>query len=247
VSQPRNPQVKPPLLQRLWGWLLDYCYLVYWMVRGLLSRSSPDQFLRPAKPSPTPILLIPGVYENWRFMRPIAAHLYRAGHPVHVVKKLGFNSGAIPAMAVIVSEYLKSLDVRDVVLIAHSKGGLICKHALGDPDTFPRVKHVIAINTPFSGSRYANLFLLPSVRMFMPKGAVIRQLALNLAINRQISSLYSVFDPHIPETSHLEGAENIVLPTIGHFRPVGDALTLEAIDRIVARVAEGQPADPPGL
>ena len=80
--------------------------------------------------------------------------------------------------------------------------------------------------------------------MFMPKGAVIQQLALNLAINRHISSLYSVFDPHIPETSQLEGAENIVLPTIGHFRPVGDALTLEAIDRILARVAEGQPADP---
>ena len=90
--------------------------------------------------------------------------------------------------------------------------------------------------------RYANLFLLPSVRMFMPKGAVIQQLALNLAINQHISSLYSVFDPHIPETSHLEGAENIVLPTIGHFRPVGDSLTLETIDRILARLAPDQAA-----
>jgi triacylglycerol lipase len=233
--------VTPSVLQRLWGWILDYCYVVYWIVRGFFSKSSSDLFLRPQTAPRTPILLIPGVYENWRFMQPIAAHLYRAGHPVHVVDKLGYNTGTIPAMAVIVSEYLKSLDLRDVVLIAHSKGGLIAKQALGTPDTLRRVKHVIAINTPFSGSRYANLFLLPGVRMFRPSGSVIRQLALNLAINRQISSLYSVFDPHIPETSHLDGAENIILPTIGHFRLIGDSLTVETIDRILVRLAEGQP------
>ncbi len=234
----------PSVMQKLRGWFLDYCYVLYWMVRGFFSRSSPEQFLRPDQGSGMPILLIPGVYENWRFLQPIAAHLSRAGHPVHVLEKLGYNTGAIPTMAIIVSEYLKALDLRDVVLIAHSKGGLIGKQALGDPDTSGRVKHLIAINTPFAGSRYANLFfLLPSVRMFIPKATVIRQLALNLAINRRISSLYSVFDPHIPETSRLEGAENIVLTTLGHFRPIGDSLTLATIDRILARLAEGRPAD----
>jgi triacylglycerol lipase len=229
--------------RRLWGWLLDYCYLLYWMVRGFFSSSSPADLLRPDQDPRTPILLIPGVYEHWRFMQPIAAHLYRAGHPVHVLEKLGYNTGAIPPMAVILSDYLRTAAATDVVLIAHSKGGLIGKQALGDPDTAARVKHLIAINTPFAGSRYANLFLLPSVRMFMPKGAVIQQLALNLAINQHISSLYSVFDPHIPETSHLEGAENIVLPSIGHFRPVGDSRTLETIDRILARLADGPARD----
>ena len=120
--------------------------------------------------------------------------------------KLGYNIGAIDVMARIVSEYLESLNLRDVIVIAHSKGGLIAKQALAKPDTVHRVRHVIAINTPFSGSRYANLFLMPSVRMFMPTGLIITQLALNNAINSHISSLYSVFDPHIPETSHLEGA-----------------------------------------
>ena len=235
----------PSVRQKLWGWLLDYCYLAYWMVRGLVARSSPAELLRPDGAPRTPIVLIPGVYESWRFMQPIAAHLYRAGHSVHVLDKLGYNTGAIPAMAVILSDYLKTLDLRDVVLIAHSKGGLIGKQALGDPDTSRRVKHLIAINTPFAGSRYANLFWLPSVRMFMPRGTVIRQLALNLAINQHISSLYSVFDPHIPETSQLEGAENVVLPTIGHFRPAGDSLTLETLDRILARLAHDRPADPP--
>jgi triacylglycerol lipase len=230
-------RMTPSVLQKIKGWLLDYCYVAYWMTRSFFSRSIPEQFLHPPIGPYAPILLIPGVYENWRFMQPIVAHMYRAGHPVHVLDKLGYNTGNIAAMARIVREYLQSSKLQDVVVIAHSKGGLIMKYALADPDTSRRVKHLIAINTPFSGSRYAYLFLLPSVRMFTPTGGMITQLALNLAINRQITSLYSVFDPHIPETSHLKGAENIILPTIGHFRPIADPGTLKTIDRILAHLA----------
>ena len=78
--------------------------------------------------------------------------------------------------------------------------------------------------------------------MFSPTGFVIRQLALNLALNRHITSLYSAFDPHIPETSYLNGAENVVLPIVGHFRLIGNPLTVETIGRILTRLAaEGQP------
>jgi pimeloyl-ACP methyl ester carboxylesterase len=227
-------QMKPSMVRKIGGWSLDYCYVAYWMTRSFLSRSSPEQFRDPSTGPFTPILLVPGVYENWRFMQPIAAHVYAAGHPVHVLDKLGYNTGDIAAMARIVQEYLRTAKLQDVVVIAHSKGGLIMKYALADADTLQRIKHVITINTPFSGSRYAYLFVVRSVRMFTPKGATIRNLALNSAINRQITSLYSVFDPHIPETGHLVGAENVILPSIGHFRPIADARTLEAIDRILA-------------
>ena len=154
---------------------------------------------------------------------------------MHVVSELGFNTGAIPDMAVIVSAYLEREDLSDVTVVAHSKGGLIAKQALSHPGTLPRVRHVIAVNTPFSGSRYASLFLLRSVRMFAPNGRVIRALGLDIAVNRRISSLYSVFDPHIPETSRLIGAENIVLPTVGHFRPLAAPDTLSLITTIIDR------------
>jgi len=217
--------------------VLDYAYVTYWWVRALVGRSRPDQYLRPATGPKAPILIIPGVYESWRFMQPVAEHLFRAGHPVHVLDKLGFNTGAIPAMAEVVRAYLEQLDLTDVIVVAHSKGGLIAKAALADPTTVRRVRRVIAINTPFSGSRYAYLFLIRSVRMFTPTGPVIRALQADLLINRLISSLYSVFDPHIPETSHLEGAENVVLPSVGHFRPLADPGTLRTVDAIVARSA----------
>ena len=232
--------MKPSAAQKARGWFLDYCYVAYWLARGLFSRSSPEQFRNPPTGQRSPILLIPGVYENWRFMQPIAAHVYEAGHPVHVLDKLGYNTGAIAKMAQIVQEYLRSTELEDVIVIAHSKGGLIMKYALADQDTSRRVQHVITINTPFSGSRYAYLFLLPSVRVFTPRGSMIKQLALNNAINSQITSLYSVFDPHIPETSQLVGAENVILPAIGHFRPIADASTLETIDRILTNLDGGE-------
>ncbi len=238
----RDPDVIPSPLsatptrrQKVWGWLRDYAFLARWMIRAVVNRSEPDLWHHPVAQHRAPVLLIPGVFESWRFLQPVAEYLYRQGHPVHVLDKLGYNTGAIPDMAEIVSEYLERADLNDVTVVAHSKGGLIGKHALGQPGTYARVRHLIAVNTPFSGSRHASLFLMRSVRMFAPNGPVILALGLEVAVNRRISSLYSVFDPHIPETSRLEGAENIVLPTIGHFRPLAVPSTLQLITAIIRR------------
>jgi pimeloyl-ACP methyl ester carboxylesterase len=228
-----EPAAKLTVAQKLWGWGLDYAYVTYWTTRAVVGRSKADRLLHPTSGPRSPVLLIPGVFESWRFMQPVAEHLYRRGHPVHVLDQLGWNTGAIPDMAVVVSDYLERVDLDDVTIIAHSKGGLIAKQALGQPGTLGRVRHLISVNTPFSGSRYASVFLLPSVRMFAPNGPVVRALRLDTAVNGRISSLYSVFDPHIPETSHLDGAENITLPTIGHFRPLGAPHTLALVTAIL--------------
>jgi pimeloyl-ACP methyl ester carboxylesterase len=227
--------VPPTLAQKLWGWALDYAYVAYWMVRAAVGRSKVDQRLHPVTQPRSPVLLIPGVYESWRFMQPVAEHLFRDGHPVHVLDKLGYNTGDIADLALVVADYLEREDLTDVTVVAHSKGGLIAKQALARPGILDRVRHVIAVNTPFSGSRYAYLFLLRSVRIFTPTSPVIRALSLDTAVNARISSLFSVFDPHIPESSRLPGAENIVLPTIGHFRPLGAAHTLHLITTILDR------------
>ena len=91
--------------------------------------------------------------------------------------------------------------------------------------------------------------------MFRPTGPIIRELTRNVVVNSKISSLYSAFDPHIPETSHLPGAENIVLPTVGHFRPIADPRTYEVIAAILATgaaeaaqpgIGDADGADPAG-
>lgn len=181
-----------------------------------------------------PVILLPGIYEPWQFMHPVAAHLHANGHPVHAVTALGYNRGTVPAMAELVARYLSERDLHDVILVAHSKGGLIGKYVMTLPDSAPRVRQLIAVNSPFSGSIYAMFALLPSLRAFSPRNRTLTALRANLAVNSRITSIYGTFDPHIPGGSELVGADNVQLDSMGHFRILGDKRLLPAIDTAIA-------------
>lgn len=230
------------LLKRGWAWALDYAYVGYWQAHGFLFRVDPAQYLTPppdAPPGKVPVLLIPGIYETWQFMRPVARHLHLAGHPVHVVQKLGYNRGTVEQMARMAAAYLEEFDLTDVVVVAHSKGGLIGKFLMTMPDAGARITRLVAVNTPFSGSIYAEFFLLPSIRAFSPRNRTLRTLRAKLDLNSRITSIYGRFDPHIPGGSHVEGARNVQLDTMGHFRPIADERVLREIDRALAAAEPG--------
>ncbi|MFC3300212.1 alpha/beta hydrolase [Arthrobacter agilis] len=225
------------LIKRGWAWALDYAYVGFWQVHALLVRADPAAYLVPPEGAPggkAPVLLIPGIYETWQFMRPVAEHLHRAGHPVHVVQKLGYNRGTVEAMAQLAAGYLEEHDLTGVVIVAHSKGGLIGKFLMTMSSAGGRVSRLVAINTPFSGSIYASFFILPSIRAFSPQNPTLRTLRDNRALNGRITSIYGRFDPHIPAGSFVDGARNIQLDTMGHFRPIADARVLQEVDRAIA-------------
>lgn len=218
------------------AWILDYAYVGFWQAHGFLLRTDPARYRTPAPDAPAgkaPILLLPGIYETWQFMRPIAHHLHRAGHPVHVVQKLGYNRGTVEDMAQLAAAHLQEYDLTDVVIVAHSKGGLIGKFLLTMSGAAPRVTRLVAVNTPFSGSIYAAFFLLPSIRAFSPFDRTLQMLRTNRALNARITSIYGRFDPHIPGGSFVEGARNVQLETMGHFRPIADSRVLEEIERAI--------------
>ncbi|WP_299166968.1 triacylglycerol lipase [uncultured Arthrobacter sp.] len=219
------------LLRRGWAWALDYAYVGFWQVRGFLLRGYATRQLSGNK---APVILLPGIYEPWQFLHPVASHLHGAGHPVHAVTALGYNRGSVPAMAELVARYLRERNLTDVILLAHSKGGLIGKYVMTLPDSAPRVRQLIAVNSPFSGSVYAMFALLPSLRAFSPRNRTLNALRANLAVNSRITSIYGTFDPHIPGGSELVGATNVQLDVMGHFRILGDDGLLDAIDAAIA-------------
>lgn len=219
------------LLRRGWAWFLDYAYVGFWQARGFLLRGDAERQLSGEK---VPVILLPGIYEPWQFLHPVASHLHKAGHPVHAVTALGYNRGTVSAMAELVAQYLRERDLHDVVLVAHSKGGLIGKYVMTLPESAPRVRQLIAVNSPFSGSIYAMFAFLPSLRAFSPRNRTLNALRANLAVNSRITSIYGTFDPHIPGGSELVGATNVQLEMMGHFRPLGDKRVLEAIDAAIA-------------
>ena len=181
-----------------------------------------------------PVVLVPGVYERWHFLRPMADRLSAAGHPVHVLPELGVNARAIPGTARRVLDALGERDLRGVALVAHSKGGLIGKAAMLD-DAEGRIDRLVAVATPFSGARMARLMVVPALRAFHPANAVIRRLVAERAVNARITSIAPAFDPHIPEGSELPGATNVRLDVVGHFRVLEDAAAIEAVLAAVDR------------
>lgn len=213
-------------LQAARWWAQDYLYAVGRQLRGAVSRTRPDDFLGGTG---RPVVVIPGIYEDWRFMLPLVQRLHAAGHPVHVVTVLQRNRLAVPKAAGLISGYIRERDLRDVVIVAHSKGGLIGKYVMTSLDPEHRITGMVAVCSPFSGSRYAAFMLLPSLRAFSPRNAVTRELSREEHVNERITSVYGLFDPHIPEGSVLPGARNIRLETGGHFRILAAEETIRTI------------------
>ena len=223
---PLSPRLLGRHLREARWWMLDYVYAGIGQTRAFFSRARPADFRSGAK---APIVIIPGVYESWQFMRPLIQILHGHGHPVHVVAALGRNRRSLEDTAATVAAYLERANLTDVIIVAHSKGGLIGKLLMTTADPDNRVRAMAAINTPFAGSRYARYWVVPSIRAFAPANATLHGLGLDHRVNDRITSIYGVFDPHIPEGSELIGAHNIELPVGGHFRILGDPRTARAV------------------
>jgi hypothetical protein len=205
------------------GWRArDYGAALVGLAQPLLHHDPPDAWEHPARPAGPPVVLVPGVYERWSFLRPLAVALHARGVRVHVVPNLGRNVHPIEVQAVVLAKYLERRDLRDVVLVAHSKGGLIGKLTMLARDPEGRVARMVAVNTPFDGSSLARWTVSPALRAFRPANATIRALRDELAVNERIVNVQSRWDPHVPGGSALPGALEVRLPTPGHFYPLGD-------------------------
>ena len=212
-------------LRRGWYWGADYRWATRWIGHGLVRREVPHQY---AHGWARPVLLIPGVLEEWTLMRPVGDRLSRDGHPVHVLPELRRNTITVVEGAALASAYLVANDLRDVTIVAHSKGGLIGKRMLLD-DAEGRIRNLVAIASPFRGSVLARLVPSEAVRAMSPDDATILDLAARPEVNDRITSICPTFDPHIPEGSHLDGATNVPVEAIGHFRVLGDPEVLDAV------------------
>ena len=229
----------------VWWACADWLYAARWELRSL-RRSVLDPGYGTATGGAVPVVLIPGVFESWRFLQPLTDALHAAGHPVHVVPGLGFNSGEIPEMARAVRRHVdeEGLGVDGgLALVGHSKGGLIGKQLLVHHNADGRFRHLVAVNSPFSGSSLARFVPLRAVRVFAPGGELLRELTAVGDVNRSITSVFSRIDPNIPGSSRLPGARNVSIDTVGHFRLLADPrLGRAVLDALAAVAAPAAPA-----
>lgn len=194
-------------------------------VGALLDRTPPARLLAVPRACPdgrVPVLLLPGVYEPWRYLLPLARSLVAAGHPVHVVPGLGWNTRSLEEAADVVEAFVAERGLEGAVVVAHSKGGLIGLLALARPSV-TGIVGVVAVATPFSGSsRGLRLAARSHLREFAPTASGIVAIADLTQAQRRVSSLVPAWDEMIPEGSALPGARNVELAASGHFLPLVD-------------------------
>ena len=155
---------------------------------------------------------------------------------MHAVPGLGYNRRPVADAADRTAAFLDEADLQGVVLVAHSKGGLVGKRVMLSP-AGSRVAGMVAVATPFRGSRYARYLLGRTLRAFSPRDAALLALAAERGVDARITAVYPRFDPHIPETGRLEGGRNVELPLAGHFLPLGDPTLVDVVVREVDRIA----------
>lgn len=206
-------------------WARDYVYAVRRQVRSPLERRVPAGF---ATGDRAPVVLLAGVIEPWTMLMPVAVALHEAGHPVHVIPELSLNLAAVADVAALARRAIEERNLSGVVLVAHSKGGLVGKRLLID-DEDGRIDRLIAIATPFHGSTWARFVPWGTIQALRPDEPVILELEATSDVNARITSIYPGFDPHVPESSHLVGASNVEVAAMGHFRVLKDPDVLAAV------------------
>lgn len=203
-------------------WMVDYAY----MIKGGIAfrRRPPKHFKGYIKEGKTPVILLAGLTLKWLFLRNIGNRISKAGHPVYIVPNLGRNLFSIDWSAKLVRELIDEQNLHNVVVVGHSKGGLIGKQLLAHHNKDGRVKAVVAIATPFSGTQLGRLIPHEAFHEMHPNSESIKNLSSQKRVNKYIHSIFPEYDNHIMHESgsYLEGATNVVMPIRGHHKVVFD-------------------------
>lgn len=231
-----------------WWWFLDYLWALRGQWRGVLRRKAPRRFAEGDPVLPT-VVLLPGVYERWVFLAPLADYLNERGHRILTLPTLRDNRMPVPdaagaSAAAVIADAQNSDVERRYVLLGHSKGGLIGKLLLSGAlppgaTELPPIVGLVAIATPFAGSRYARRLPSRTLRGLSPVDDTIRMLGENAEINARVVAIQPRFDPHIPGDRSLPGAENVVLQASGHFRILGRPETFRVVREAIEWLAGG--------
>lgn len=249
--------------EKISAWVVDYGHMIRGSLYTVVYRKPPRHYLGHVVSGKAPVILIPGILGRWSFMKKLGDAISLAGHPVYVVPDLGYNLHKIPSSAKIlhtllldifrkqkrevkgfshrlhsIKNVIKTENLSGVVLVAHSKGGLIGKYLLSHLNADHRVLGMVTIATPFSGSAMAKLIPHNAFGELHEDSEIIHDLEKHIEVNSQIISIAPEFDNHVwsERGSFLEGAENLKVPTRGHhavlFSDAVIQLVLDSIKKI---------------
>ncbi|MDP2668829.1 MAG: alpha/beta fold hydrolase [bacterium] len=208
------------MLKKIGYWVHDYLHAIHKQSYAFIYRKPLTHYLGFIEEGKSPIILIPGIYEKWHFLKAVADPLSRLGHPVYILEHLGYNINSIQDSAKLIRELIDEKKLEKVIIIAHSKGGLIGKYLLAFDNKDNKINKLITIASPFGGTNLVKMISHKSLKELRPDSEIIKRLQEENGVNSKIVSIYGTFDNHIwPESSCvLDSAKNIQVNEYGHHK-----------------------------
>jgi triacylglycerol lipase len=174
------------------------------------------------------IVFIIGFDENWYFLNAVAKHMNNKGYRIHFP---AFNTRSpITVCTSDILKYVEDNNLNNIILITHSKGGLIARSLLSKIDI--KIQSVIEISSPNHGTIFGYLHFL-NLKELKPKSD---QVLISEHIQRhKIINIFPKFDNHVlPNSSlYLDGAKNIKINIVGHTRILESKELLTELDKII--------------
>ncbi|MBL4644709.1 MAG: alpha/beta hydrolase [Candidatus Pacebacteria bacterium] len=228
------------MVTKLRAWIEDYIHAANFYSKSFIYREPPEHYLGHISDTKVPIILVPGLNTKWQFLKLIADRISILGHPIYVVSSLGYNRKEIQESAKLVRALIDEKNLKNVIILSHSKGGLIGKEVLIRLNEDKKILKVIAIATPFLGSGITKFSLDKSVKELAPKSEIIQEHNKNFDVNKDIISIYGMYDNHVWPTEHsiLEGAENIQVDIDGHHKILAKPKARELIVKKIEEITQ---------
>ena len=242
VPRPPETRLRPAALLRLyWGEVLAIAGSVPRMIGYRWLMADP-----PPVPAALPVLLLHGVGCNAGVWHPLKRHLAAQGIGPLYALSYGPPLASIERFAVQaaakIDAILAATGAGQVVIVAHSMGGLVARAYLRR-EGGAKVRRLITIGTPHRGSMLATVFPGRSLAQMRPGNAWLSGLAAGQPAGTPIVSLWSWHDSMVaPQTSSvLEGAENVAYTGIAHNALLADPAVLHRVAEEIGRAARRVP------
>ncbi|MCC7327940.1 MAG: alpha/beta fold hydrolase [Burkholderiales bacterium] len=183
----------------------------------------------PPAPAELPVLLLHGVGCNAGVWTGLSGYLDSRGlGPVYALS-YGPPLASIEHFADLVASKIVQIrtatGARDVLLVAHSMGGLVARAYLRRYGG-SQVRRLVTIGTPHHGSMHAWLMFGQALAQMRPHSAFLEQLNVDnqRAAGVPVVSLWSWHDSMVtPQTSaRLDWAENVVITGVAHNAMLND-------------------------
>lgn len=215
----------------LYDFVLEYLLIGKLHLQSILMSKSSASW---SKGNKGDVILIPGFNSTWVSLQTIADNLNKLGYRIHTIQEFNSNFLLIDKCVKILDKYIKDNDLKDVVLLSHSKGGIIAKRFMDTAKNGNKVRHSISIATPYNGTLFGHLRAL-SLKEFMPSNKVIKDVIGIKTNNHKIINLYAEFDNHIIPNKNaiLSGARNIMVSVVGHTRILESQSTIQEINKLL--------------